>query len=843
MERATQRSVYFGAFDAERSWDDPQQARLPALPSPLPDCSIAAMDELLMALCDPDRGDVLVTRRALLPEHREHLRGLGLSALAPPSAGLRQSLAALAPGHHLVPWAVTAEVASLWQDLGVQQPLPPLAVVQRVNSKVFSTALRQRLRLPGRALLVQDAEQLAAAGAELLASAGAVVIKEPLGVSGRGTMLVESAGRLGRLISALRSQAQRGLTVQFIVEPFLRRRLDFSAQLHIEPDGQVHLDSVEGLVNRGFAYAASCPLPAEELRLLRERGHTHAVLAAARAVAEEGYFGPLGIDGMVLEDGTLIPLGEINARGSLGMLNRRLDQRAAALGSRSYLTAIRVAAATSLPFATLVARLDEDGLLARPDRPTGLVLLTARTLPFAGEPAGPGAGARVGRLFVCVLHRRAEEIAGLLARAAAVLATLGFRLSDPLPEAPPPEAPPAVPWDDRSLSRLGERVRSLARTRRGLREDPAYAPALPEEVGLQLTNRCNLRCAHCYQWNETGHHHHLPLLNQRDELDIAVVEQIFAATRPARSKLYLWGGEPLVYRHWDRLAALLADDPRWTVLCTNGIGLENKLDSILRISQDLVALISLDGFAPENDAIRGPGTHARILRSIDLLLDLKRRGSYRGEVSVSAILSEALIPRLLDFAEFLEQRRINTLYLVFPWYIPPPMAQRMDAFFAERFAWLREQRPELLSGRPPSWHSYQFHVDAARSGELVQQMQRIARRDWRIRVRFQPALEADEVEGFLRGSDRPGQGRSRCTSVATRMNVLADGGVTTCKLFPEFTIGRLEARPESVAEVWRGPAATRARSEFACGLMPICSKCVQLYLHGLSAPGGPSAAV
>ncbi len=29
------------------------------------------------------------------------------------------------------------------------------------------------------------------------------------------------------------------------------------------------------------------------------------------------------------------------------------------------------------------------------------------------------------------------------------------------------------------------------------------ATPLPQELAFKLTNRCDLRCSHCYQWNET----------------------------------------------------------------------------------------------------------------------------------------------------------------------------------------------------------------------------------------------------------------------------------------------------------------------------------------------------
>src|SRR5687768_6206732 len=63
------------------------------------------------------------------------------------------------------------------------------------------------------------------------------------------------------------------------------------------------------------------------------------------------------------------------------------------------------------------------------------------------------------------------------------------------------------------------------------REGTPHTRDLPEEVALKLTNRCNLRCRHCYQWNEEGHHRDLPKAEQLRDMDIEVVREVFAATR------------------------------------------------------------------------------------------------------------------------------------------------------------------------------------------------------------------------------------------------------------------------------------------------------------------------
>lgn len=98
---------------------------------------------------------------------------------------------------------------------------------------------------------------------------------------------------------------------------------------------------------------------------------------------------------------------------------------------------------------------------------------------------------------------------------------------------------------------------------------------------------------------------------QREQLDYGLLEKLILETEPAKSRLYIWGGEPLVYSHFDRLADLLEAHPRETTICTNAVLIERKLDALQRISDNLELLIALDGFEEENDALRGKGYSTR----------------------------------------------------------------------------------------------------------------------------------------------------------------------------------------------------------------------------------------
>lgn len=354
-------------------------------------------------------------------------------------------------------------------------------------------------------------------------------------------------------------------------------------------------------------------------------------------------------------------------------------------------------------------------------------------------------------------------------------------------------------------------------------------PPLPPELGLQLTDRCNLRCTHCFQYSEDGLFQRPDFEAKNLELDIGIVERLLEDTRSVDSRVYLWGGEPLVYRYWDELVDLLAAHRRRAILCTNGIATERRIESLAKLP-DLVVLTSIDGFEEENDALRGKNSFRRVMRGLDALLEQQRQGGFTGQVSVNCVVSDALIPRVYELAEYFEEKQINTLHLSLPWYISRQVATDMDVFYGAHFSWLREQGNNHYSGRVPSWYSYLFRISPQNVELALEQLERISSRKWNIRIRYNPNLDPAEMREFLTGRLSAPQGKSRCYSIATRLNVLPNGDVTTCKLFPEFSIGSLHAH--SVADLWRSANASRTRSEFAAGLSPVCSKCTQLYQNG-----------
>lgn len=377
------------------------------------------------------------------------------------------------------------------------------------------------------------------------------------------------------------------------------------------------------------------------------------------------------------------------------------------------------------------------------------------------------------------------------------------------------------------LQKMKRKVQAIRECAKNRAEDASYAQDLPDEIGLKLTNRCNLRCTHCFQWDIGGYHHNLDkaALKKDGDLRIEVIRELFEKTREKKSSLYLWGGEPTLYAHWDELIALLKEDPRDTVMCTNGVNLQNQMDSLVSVSECINILFSIEGPEDIHDKIRGKNTYKKILDNLDLLMARQASGEYKGTISVEAVISDGLIPQLYDFCEFYEKKGIDSLFLNFPWYIPEQVANQMDEYFEEKYGWMNTSK-----GQHNSWHSFDFRISPEMLDVLKAQIDKIMKKTWDIRIRFHPELSED-LDDYILGGTKPAQKKSRCLGISNRIDLLPSGQVTPCKKFPEFVVGNLN--DGSLEEVWQGGDYKKFREVHNNELMAICAKCEILYANGI----------
>lgn len=140
---------------------------------------------------------------------------------------------------------------------------------------------------------------------------------------------------------------------------------------------------------------------------------------------------------------------------------------------------------------------------------------------------------------------------------------------------------------------------------------------------LQITDRCNLRCRHCYIGPSSGAEpfHELSL----DQIKTGLRE--FEELQGLR--VMITGGEPLLHKDFESINDMLPDFLIRKVLFTNALLLNRRLLSHLHVDE---IQVSIDGLQQAHDILRGAGTFERSMDSIRLCLDMGF------EVSVSTMV-------------------------------------------------------------------------------------------------------------------------------------------------------------------------------------------------------------
>lgn len=136
----------------------------------------------------------------------------------------------------------------------------------------------------------------------------------------------------------------------------------------------------------------------------------------------------------------------------------------------------------------------------------------------------------------------------------------------------------------------------------------------PQRIGLHLTDRCQLDCAHCLR----------DPAQQPTDLELGTIRGLLREAGDSFGIRWfsLTGGEPTLHPFFPEiLDAIAASSATWDMV-TNGERFERVLgwlDAHPARRQALRSItFSLDGDASTHDSIRGPGSYETVLRAISL---------------------------------------------------------------------------------------------------------------------------------------------------------------------------------------------------------------------------------
>jgi len=446
VPEASAKLVRIGTFNAESYWRPPARATLPSIHDPSTSDLVVAMDELLVPW--GHQGSPLVTMLPMHPAQAHYLRTIGLDfeprslfasverwreagrPLCAFQIATENRAVSAWPELRLSPYAVTQSFHSLARSRGQSHFWPDPRRVAEVNSKIFSTRLNQSIFPNAEIAIVRTLSELQDFAKSL--SGRPFLVKDPFGLSGKGHFLVSDETALARLQKFLSRQLDAGAGVEFVAEILLEKAADFSCFCQLSSDGGVVFRGVQLMLNHGFSYACSQPADPAFLADLDRRNYFEALKPFLRAVHEEGYWGPVCIDSMVLANNRIWPVVEINARESMGTIARSIADFLSDYGVSGLLTFLVFSSRGVQPYEQLLTILESSGLLWKPRRARGVLPLSSASLYSAS--AGENEAARKGRWYAFLVDENPAGCLSLRDRWISLCASVfGWQIFESLP--------------------------------------------------------------------------------------------------------------------------------------------------------------------------------------------------------------------------------------------------------------------------------------------------------------------------------------------------------------------------------------------------------------------------
>ncbi|MBI2344262.1 MAG: ATP-grasp domain-containing protein [Deltaproteobacteria bacterium] len=300
---------------------------------------IAAMEELVLLLARPQ--DIVILRRAPDSQFLAYLQEYGLARCRmlivqhdDPTLDICElicrdppTLAALA-AHPLRNrlrfffYGATIAADQLVQDTGIPNISASSDVTHRVNDKCFSSRLTGLPHTVPSLIANSPAALYDIATRLLQETHGKVLLKDPMGVSGRGIRMCASTAELEHYLEYLQRRSINSCTM--IVETFIEKRHDLNYQFFLHPSGRVSYYLYKEALVEGCKHLGHFTPAMPDAHIEATCRHAADVIGAALASAR--YTGLVGVDGLVAQNGTVYPLLEINARLNNSSFQWALDQ-------------------------------------------------------------------------------------------------------------------------------------------------------------------------------------------------------------------------------------------------------------------------------------------------------------------------------------------------------------------------------------------------------------------------------------------------------------------------------------------------------------------------------------
>lgn len=331
------------------------------------------------------------------------------------------------------------------------------------------------------------------------------------------------------------------------------------------------------------------------------------------------------------------------------------------------------------------------------------------------------------------------------------------------------------------------------------------------EFIINLTFRCNLRCKMCTQYGEHYKEHAMAELDIDDWINF--LEQIKDVN--PKPKLILMGGEPLLYKHFEKIFKTANLYKIQTHIITNGYYLDKFLP-ILKDTETNIT-ISIDGLSDIHDEIRGQkGLFEKVVENIKLVDELQKRGS-KMKLRINHVMLPENIDNIVEFHKYFKDFNIDT----FTFQHIQSSNDELNQLAQEQ--WKKRLNQDYCMGLIPK-ENYVLNEEFA--NKVKENLNKFKHHCTKDNCFAFPALEDDELKDYYTNNNLDDLRKHMiCTTPWTTPTINPNGDVSNCI---GNTIGNI--KEDNFWDIWNNEKAQKLRDSLVeNGKFTICTKCCNFY--------------
>lgn len=284
----------------------------------------------------------------------------------------------------------------------------------------------------------------------------------------------------------------------------------------------------------------------------------------------------------------------------------------------------------------------------------------------------------------------------------------------------------------------------------------------PMKIQWKITNRCNIRCKHCYEGNKDNY-----------EMSEEEIEKIFDMLSHSNLlSLTISGGEALLVKNLAKNVIKLVSKGISVKIFTNGILLDKFIKEVnsfdAKFEKSLLTFtVSVDGTKTIHDTIREKGCYKKTIQNIQFSIN----NGYI--VSTNTVMNKLNINSIIEMVKTLHDIGVRDIQL-------------SNLFLS---GWARDNRDQLYID--DEMEMREFYI------KLISEVE--------FPVQFADASSAIAYRSMGKGKELRELGKStwKCCAGQSRLTIEHNGNVVICPFLKDKVIGNV--LKNDINEIWRNP--------------------------------------